>query len=77
MRDSQYHWQTNIFRGDTAGEATKSFDAWINASPLETISQPILRTAHGMPFWFISHHPFTDHYEIHVTALMASETPED
>ena len=68
-----YTWQTLIFAGPTAQDATSAFAAWHGAytPPSGMGARPNIReTANQALYYYMTHVPGPGHYEIHVTALM-------
>lgn len=70
---ADYCWQTIIFAGPTAQDATSAFDTWhgVYAPPSGMGARPNIReTANQALYYFLTHVPQPGSYQIHVTALM-------
>lgn len=69
-------WQTFIFSGATADEASKAFNEWFGYDGLSLTRQPISRTADGQLLMTITHCPWPDRHQMYVTALMPAVSDE-
>lgn len=72
---AEYHWRTIIFSAPTPDEATAAFDEWFDyAPPSGMAARPNIREmAHRALYYHLTHHPWPDRYELHVTALLPDE----